>query len=319
MTKKKSPKISRRTFLKGGTALGVSSLVGAGTFAPPSQLSAASAGQEIDIAVAEGKDYFKNTISAVEQLGGMKHFVPPNSRVAILANPQRNNPGAYTKPAVLAATIQMCKKAGAREVNCITLMREKNWQNTGLLSVVEKEGATMRYVDLKDESLFKKVPVPKGKSLKEALIMKAFFENDIFINLPITKDHAGNKFTGTLKNLMGLNGRASNRSFHKPGWKTDISSITHLDQCIADLNTIITPNLCIVDATEIIITNGPFGPGKLLKPQKVVAGVDRVAIDSYCCTLWGLNPGDIIMINKAHEHKLGQIDLKKVKIKSVKA
>lgn len=316
MTNKKSPKISRRNFLKGGTALGVSSMVGAGIFCNSSQLSAVSA--DIDIAVAEGKDYFKNTIKAVEQLGGMKRFVPPNSRVAILANPQRNNPGAFTKPEVLAAAIRMCKEAGAREVNCVTLMKEKNWQNTGLKAAVEKEGAKMMYVDLQDESQFKKIPIPSGKNLKEALIMKAFFRNDVFINIPVTKDHAGNKFTGTMKNLMGLNGRASNRSFHKPGWKTEINSITHLDQCIADLNTIITPNLCIVDATEFIITNGPFGPGKLFKPQKVVAGVDRVAIDSYCCTLWGLNPKDIIMINKAYEHKLGQMDLKKIKIKSVK-
>ena len=117
---------------------------------------------------------------------------------------------------------------------------------------------------------------------------------------------------------MGLNSPKNNRTFHKPGWKTDIADIKHLDQCIADLNTVLKPALCIVDATEFIITNGPFGPGKLHKPKKVVAGVDRVAVDAYCSTLWGLNPKDIFTITMAHELGIGQIDLKKVRIKETK-
>ena len=120
-----------------------------------------------------------------------------------------------------------------------------------------------------------------------------------------------------MKNLMGLNSPLNNKTFHKKGWKTDIDAITHLDQCIADLNTVISPDLCIVDATEFITTNGPFGPGELLKPRKVIAGTDRVAIDSYCSTLLGLTGTDIIHIRKAHEHKLGKINLDAVSIKEL--
>ena len=39
--------------------------------------------------------------------------------------------------------------------------------------------------------------------------MNEFYDYDVFINMPITKDHAGNKFTGTIKNLMGLNAPTS--------------------------------------------------------------------------------------------------------------
>ncbi|MCU0288649.1 MAG: DUF362 domain-containing protein [Acidobacteria bacterium] len=67
---------------------------------------------------------------------------------------------------------------------------------------------------------------------------------------------------------MGLNSPMNNRSFHKPNWTNDLADIRHLDQCIADLNTIIKPNLCIVDATEFITTNGPFSPGNLVKTVK---------------------------------------------------
>jgi uncharacterized protein (DUF362 family) len=74
-----------------------------------------------------------------------------------------------------------------------------------------------------------------------------------------------------------------------------------------------------VDATEIIITNGPFGPGEILTPRKVIAGTDRVAMDAYCCTLWGLDPKQIHTIVLAHKHGIGEIDPKKVKIKEFKA
>jgi hypothetical protein len=40
-----------------------------------------------------------------------------------------------------------------------------------------------------------------------------------------------------------------------------------------------------------------------------------VAIDSYCCTLWGLVPKDIFTIVAAHEHGLGEMDISKLKIK----
>jgi len=216
---------------------------------------------------------------------------------------------------VLGAAIDMCMKAGAKEVNCLSWLPRENWESTGLDKAAAEAGADLKIVDLKDESLFRPVSVPDGVVLKQARIMELFFENDLFINMPITKDHAGNRFTGTMKNLMGLNSPATNRKFHTGNFKND--DIGHLDQCIADLNTVIKPDLCIVDATEIIITNGPFGPGKLHRPRKVVAGVDRVAVDAYCSTLWGLKPEEIIMIEKAHRHGLGEIDFSKKRLKEV--
>ena len=308
-------KITRRSFIKKSTTAGASAMLGLKLAGTNSVFSKTS--KNPDISVVKGEDYFQTTIKAVEKLGGMEKFVPKNAKVAVLANPQRNNPGAFTKPAVVKAVIRMCVEAGAREVTCISLLPEKNWESTGLLNVVKKEKGKLKIIDRKDESLFRTIPIPNGLALKSGSIMKEFFNYDVFINVPVTKDHAGNKFTGTLKNLMGLNSQKSNRTFHKQNWKTDVDSIRHLDQSIADLNTIVKPDLCVVDATEFIITNGPFGPGKLLKPKKVIAGVDRVAIDSYCCTLWGLEGKDIIMIRRAYEHGLGEIDVSKLNIKEI--
>ncbi|NIM20482.1 MAG: DUF362 domain-containing protein [Candidatus Latescibacteria bacterium] len=305
-------KMNRREFIKASAAIGVGSVLG-DTLIP----NIAFGDEAADIGVAKGQNYFENAKKAVELLGGMKKFVPKDSKVAILANPQRNNPGAFTKPEIVRAAVQMCKQAGAKEISCISWLPEENWKSTGLKKVVDEEGARLVITNLKDESLFKAMPVPKGKSLKEARIMNSFFDYDVFINMPISKDHAGNKYTGAMKNLMGINSPKSNRTFHKEDWTTNVDSIKHLEQCITDLNTIIKPDLSIIDSTEFITTNGPFGPGEVHKAQKVVAGTDPVALDSYCCTLWGLKSENIFAIEKAHEHGLGEKNLKKVNIKEV--
>lgn len=298
--------------------MGLSAALGASVFSQSLVHPLSLLGEDnVDIAVAEGSNYFENTIKAVNAIGGMGSFVPKDSNVAILPNAQRWNPGTFTKPDIIRAVIQMCKKAGAKEVNCLSWLRLRNWEETGIAAVIEEEEANLVLVE-GEETYFKPIPVPKGIALKEAWIMKEFYNNDIFIDIPVTKDHAGNKFTGTMKNLMGLNFGTSNRTFHKKNWTTDQSAIEFLDQCIADLNTVVKPHLCIVDATEFIITNGPMGPGKVIKPQKVVAGLDRVAIDTYCTTLWGLNAEDIVMIRRGFEHGLGSMDLSGVNIKEIK-
>jgi uncharacterized protein (DUF362 family) len=267
-----------------------------------------------DVAVVSGDDYGQNVVKAVELLGGIGRFVPKGSRVAILANVQSSHPGTFTSPAVVRSVLRLCRQAGAGEVNLVSWQPLKNWESTGLAQVAAEEGAILKLIE-RDEAQFKPVPIPGGKALTEARILNVLLEHDVLINMPVTKDHAGNKFTGTMKNLMGINSPASNRTFHQPNWQTDSLAIEHLDQSIADLNTVVKPALNVVDATEFITTNGPFGPGEIIRPKKVVAGVDRVAIDAYCAALWGLKGEDIVMIKRAQEHGLGRYDLQKIKIK----
>jgi uncharacterized protein (DUF362 family) len=308
-------KIERREFLKHGLRAGLTAAVGApfvGRFAAAPLF--ASAKEAPDVAVAAGADYAQNALQAIELLGGIGRFVPKGSRVAVLANVQSSHPGTFTSPSVLRSVLRLCRQAGAKEINLVSWQPLKNWESTGLARVAADEGAALKLIE-RDETNFKPVPVPGGKALTEARILNVLFDHDVFINMPVTKDHAGNKFTGTMKNLMGINSPASNRAFHKPDWQTDSQAIEHLEQSIADLNTVIKPALNVVDATEFITTNGPFGPGEIIKPKKVVAGIDRVAVDAYCAGLWGLKAADIVQIKRAQEQGLGQLDLSKVKIK----
>jgi uncharacterized protein (DUF362 family) len=311
-------KIGRREFFKKSAKLGFSAAIGYGfALSPVEGIGMQAQGENVDMAVASGSDYYTSTIKAVEGFGGMKKFVPKDARVAILPNSQSRHPGTFTKPEVIRAVVEMCKQTGAKEVNCLTWLKPENWEASGLDVAVKEAGGNLKFVEA-EEASFKTVPVQGWKAHKEVMIMKEFYNNDVFIDMPITKDHAGNKFTGTMKNLMGLNYRTNNRLFHKQDWTTNPESIQFLDQCIVDLNKAVKPTLCVVDATEFITTNGPFGPGELTKPQKVIAGVDRVAIDAYCTTLWGMTGEDIYAIKLGSEQGLGEIDLEKVRIKEIK-
>ncbi len=295
-------KIGRREFFKATAGAGL-------TLALGPKLAAAPRAPVVGVGI--GSDYAAATARSVQLLGGMKKFVGKNARVALLPNVQSRHPGAYTKPEVLRAVIRMCRKAGAKEISCLSWQPVKQWEDTGLKAVIDAEGAGLRIFE-KDEALFKPVPVPGGQALKEARVLAALDEYDVLINMPVAKDHAGNKFTGTMKNLMGLNSPVNDRTFHKPNWKTDPDDIAHLEQSIVDLNKAVKPTLNVVDATEILVTNGPFGPGQLMRPEKVVAGTDRVAIDAYCASLWGLDPKDLVQIKRGAEQGLGQMDLLKV-------
>ena len=168
--------------------------------------------------------------------------------------------------------------------------------------------------DYKDYSQFKRVAIPKGILLKEAEIIKEYFDFDVFIIVPIFKHHVDTVVSCTMKNLMGLNSYRSNRKFHIEETDQKIDTFEYLAQCIADLNTVIVPTLNVVDATEFIVTNGPMGPGKIIKPRKIVAGVDRIAVDVYCISLLNKKVKDVIKISKGYEHGLGEMDISKVQV-----
>lgn len=308
--------LNRREFMIQGLRAAASACLAASTLSGGLYASRRTGTGDCDVAVVSGDDPTACAVKAVELLGGIEKFVPPKSRVALLANPQSSHPGTFTSPRVVRAAIRLCRRAGASEINLLSWQAAKNLESTGLAQTAAEEGAGLKIVG-REEDNFRPLPVPKGKVLREARLLNVFFEHDVFINMPVTKDHAGNQFTGTMKNLMGLNSPASNRTFHRENWKTDPEAIDFLDQCIADLATAVRPTFCLVDATEFIVTNGPFGPGDLLKARKVVAGTDMVAVDAYCASLWGLKADHLFQIKHGYEHGLGEMRLANVNVKEV--
>ena len=53
-----------------------------------------------------------------------------------------------------------------------------------------------------------------------------------------------------------------------------------LDTAIVDLCFRLKPALAVIDASRVLSTNGPYGPGKVLTPGEIIASADPVAADA---------------------------------------
>ena len=307
-----SDSISRRSFIKRTTILGASSLI-AGS---PMQWmeSLALAETKIDIAAVKGANTLDSTIAAVHTLGGMGRFVTKQSRVGLLINSPWRHPGSYVTPEIPLAVVRMCLDAGAKEVGVFKSVGSSYWRRSPVSE--NFRDAIKNITDMEGD--FTEVAIPAGKSLKKAQVLKNLLECDVSINISIAKDHTGTRFSGTMKNMMGANSYGSNSFFHHgSGASGSYDDVEFLSQCIADLNLVRKPELCILDGTEVLKTNGPAGPGNLLKPQKVIAGVDRVAMDAYGASLIGVDPQEVRMIQMAQEHGLGESRLDRLQVREI--
>jgi uncharacterized protein (DUF362 family) len=306
--------INRREFINRSIAASVGAVTASISF--PSVLFGNQSAPGIDISAVSGTEYFNNTMKAVELLGGIVKFVPKGSMVGMLVNSPWDRPGTYTNPDIVLAVMRMCLDAGAKEIYSIEDASKSYWKRSALYKKFESE-----VNEIKSNSDKKTVAIVKGKALKQADISKILLECNVLINVPITKHHRGVQLTGNLKNMMGACSGSTNRFFHKGSGKGGLFSYyddsEFLSQCIADVNLIRKPDLCIVDATEFITTNGPAGPGNMAKPQKIIAGTNCLSVDAYCATLHNVNPADILTLQYAYQHGVGEIDLKKLVIKEV--
>jgi uncharacterized protein (DUF362 family) len=301
--------ITRREFVVAGAAAGALAASGLGMscrYDPHSRP---------DIASSHGPDVVRNTRAVIEAMGGIGAFVSAGQVVNILPNAQGSHPGTSTNPQLVKTVVDLCKEAGASKVRWLTWISGAYWERSRIAELMDGTGAELVKVDAEDDSRWNDLTVAGGKVLEKVRVFKALWECDVFISMPIFKDHIGSRFTGVLKNYMGASHPLDNRKFH-PDWEEE--TVMHMERCIADLNTVVRkPDLVVADAMTVLTSKGPFGPGDIAKPQRVVAGVDRVACDAYGATLLGLHGPEVTMIREAHEHGLGEIDLAKLDLREM--
>jgi len=135
----------------------------------------------------------------------------------------------------------------------------------------------------------------------------------VLINLPVAKTHSATGVSLGIKGLMGL--IWDRESFH---------SKYNINLALADLATVIKPQLTILDATRALASGGPGGPGEVQKPNLIIAGIDPVAVDSYGVTIapWygqTFKGRQVEHLLVAHQRGLGKIDIEQLKIFKEKA
>jgi uncharacterized protein (DUF362 family) len=302
-------KMTRRKFLKGaaaGVALGLAGR-------PP----LAIAREDVDLAVISG-DPVTATRKAIEALGGISRFVKKGQTVVLKPNMSFTRApefGATTHPMVVATVAQACMDVGARQVLVLdhTLHRaELCLERTGIREAC-KDISGVHVLTLQERKFFREIKIPRGKVLESVEVMKEVLDSPVLINLPVAKSHSATGVSMGIKGLMGLI------------WDRDVfHSRVNMNQALADLATVIKPQLTILDATRTLTSGGPGGPGEVKKTNLIIAGIDPIAVDSYGVSVvpWygqAFKGRQVEHLLIAHQRGLGEIDIEQLNVLKEKA
>jgi uncharacterized protein (DUF362 family) len=280
------------------------------------RVAGAAAKDRLELAVAKGggdgvappkaEDLVRR---AVDALGGMKTFISRGDVVVVKPNIGWDRlpiHAANTSPDVVAAVIKQAFDAGAKKVivadgSCNDPNR--CFQRSGIWRSAYALGAE---VVLPAEHRFRTTRM-KGEVLDEWPIFTTLVDADKVINVPVAKHHNLAKYTAAMKNWYGVLGGRRNR-LHQS-----------IDVSIADLATFMRPSLVVVDATRVLMRNGPQG-GNIDDTRvmsTVIATTDQVAADAYGCTLIGQHRDNVPYLKMGHERGLGTMYWENLRWKEV--
>jgi uncharacterized protein (DUF362 family) len=265
-----------------------------------------------DLVVISG-DPAAATRKALEAMGGISRFVQKGQRVVLKPNMSFANPperASTTHPLVVTTVAQACMEAGAERVVVLDYPLYKTelcLQRSGIQDAC-KSIRGVYVLGLDERKFFREVKVPQGKVLDRVEVMKEVLDSHVLINLPQAKSHSSTGVSLGIKGLMGL--IWDRWSFH---------ARYNINQALADLATVIKPQLTILDATRALASGGPGGPGDVQKPNLIIAGTDPVAVDAYGVTVapwYGQNfkGRQVEHLLVAHQRGVGKIDLEQLRI-----
>jgi uncharacterized protein (DUF362 family) len=259
----------------------------------------------VEMAIVRGPDAAANVRRAVEAVGGMGRFVKRGERVVIKPNIGWNRlpeQAANTNPDVVAEVVRLVAAAGAGKIwvtdNSVNTA-EQCFARSGIEKAAKAAGAT---VVRPEATAFREVDV-SGKLLRTGDVLFPFVEADRVINVPLVKQHGLCGATMALKNWYGVLG----------GQRVKLHQNIHLS--IVDLAAMVKPTLTIMDATRILLANGPTGGslGDVKQMDTIAVSTDEVALDAFGAGLLGLTPADLGFIIEGMKAGLGTPEWRNLK------
>ncbi len=246
---------------------------------------------------------------AIELAGGLPDKIKSGDTVIIKPNIVSPNPpesAVNTDPIVCKVIANMVREKGAKpiiaESSGVGISTEESMQAAGYGRLREQG---YQVIDLKKEGTETvKVPVPKGKKLKEVSLPKVVVEAKAIIDVPKMKTHDQTQVTLALKNMKGILPDTFKRKLH---------TTFGIFQGVADLMTVAKPDLSVVDG---IIAMEGLGPvfGDPVEMGLIIAGKDPVAVDAVTSEIMGFEPMDYGCVYSAAQSGIGIDDLSKIEI-----
>lgn len=299
--------MNRRDFLRNAA------LFSAGMVASGYWCDSVSAAEHSLVTMAKDGDAAKLVRDAVAALGGIESFVSRGQTVVVKPNigwDRKPEHAANTNPAVVREVVLLCLEAGAAKVKVFDRTcndPRRCYASSGISAELEKLDDERVEVTQVDERRFRKVPSPDAAILKNGAYYEEVLDADCFINVPVAKHHSASGLTIGMKNVMGVIG--GNRAvLHR-----------RLAEALVDMNRVVRSHLTVVDATRVLIANGPQG-GRIEDVKRlgtVLASRDVVAADAVTATLFGKSLQDLPYLKLAQERGLGVADISRITLKMV--
>lgn len=264
-----------------------------------------------DLVAVKNGDPMEMFDRGIAALGGLKSFVKPSQTVVVKPNigwdsgPER---AANTNPDLVGHIVKHCLAAGAKKVIVFDKTCDewtRCYKNSGIEKAVKDNGGQMLTGAM--EADYRPVKIAKGVTLKEAKVHKAILESDVFINVPVLKNHGGAQMSLTMKNLMGI--VWDRRFYHANG----------LHQCIADFATYRKPDLNVIDGFRVLKRNGPRGVSvnDVATMKYQLLSTDMVAADTAATKIFGMEPARVKHIGIAESLGVGTTNLDSLNIKRI--
>jgi len=312
--------MKRRDFLKAAAITGLAStikLTDGMNLMAQNVSKTSTAGTKCDLVAVMGGEPVAMFRKAIAEFGGMGKFVKKGYKVTVKPNigwDRTPDMAGNTNPELVAEIVRECLKAGAKEVivfdhTCNDW--KKCYENSGIENATEAAGGKM--MPGNEESYYREIALPRAKRLKSAKVHTAILDCDVWINVPILKNHGGAKMTISMKNHMGI------------VWDRGYFHANDLQQCIADICTLNKPAvLHVVDAYRVMKSNGPQGKSlsDVVTPKALFMSSDIVAVDTAATNFFNqiekMPLESVKHIANAEELHLGTMDLSKLKVKKIK-
>jgi uncharacterized protein (DUF362 family) len=256
---------------------------------------------------AAGANPGENVRRAVAALGGIKSFVSRGDVVVLKPNigwDRTPEQAANTNPDVVVTLAEMCLSAGAKEVRVFDRPcnePRRCYANSGIQAALaafgKRHGSSdaVRIYHVEDRK-FRRTSIQGALAMKEWDLYRDALEADRIINVPVAKHHSLATVTLGLKNMMGVMG-GNRGQIH-----------FNLSECLVDLNRRLPSSLTVIDATRVLLRNGPSG-GNLADVRalgNIFASADVVAADVVAAEkVFGLKARDVAHIQKALDGRLG--------------
>ncbi len=132
--------------------------------------------------------------------------------------------------------------------------------------------------------------LPGSRWSKGVLFPRLFQETDLLIQTCCLKTHRfGGHFTLSLKNSVGMVAKYSPRDRYN--YMGELHGSSYQRQMIAEINQLYRPAMVVMDGLEAFTDGGPES-GTLVKPQVMVLGSDRVAVDAVGVAILRMHGGN---------------------------